>query len=72
MELGQIKHFKGTEENKAVLFIIWASFVGRVFWLSSILWTQDTGEKELGTGVPHVFQGTIMMIILKIVGIFQG
>jgi hypothetical protein len=30
---GQIKHFKGTEENKAVHFIIWASFVGSVLRL---------------------------------------
>ena len=67
---GQIKHFKGTKENKAVHCIIWARFVGRVLRLSSILRTQGTGEKELGTGVPHVFEGNIMMI-LKIVGIWR-
>jgi hypothetical protein len=67
---GQIKHFKGTEENKAVHCIIWASFVGSVLRLSSIFRTQGTGEKELGMGIPHVFQGNIIMI-LKIVGIWR-
>ncbi len=68
---GQIQHFKGTEENKAVHFIIWAGFLGRLLRLSSIFQTQGTGEKELGTGIPHVFQGNIMMILLKIVGIWM-
>ncbi len=67
---GQIKHFKGTEENKAVRFIIRAGFAVCILRLSSIFRTQGTGEKELGTGVPHVFQGNIMMI-LKIVGIWR-
>ncbi len=50
--------------------IIWAGFVGRVLRLSSISRTQSTGEKELGTGLPQVFQGNIKMI-LNIVGIWR-
>ncbi len=46
---------RNTEENKAVHFIIWASFVGSVLRLSSIFRTQGTGEKELGTGVYQVY-----------------
>ncbi len=52
------------------MFIIWTGFVGSVLRLSSIFRTQGTCEKELGTGVPHVFQENIMMILLKIVGIW--
>jgi hypothetical protein len=67
---GQIKHFKGTEANKAVHCIIQAGFVVCILRLSSIFRTQGSGEIELGTGVPHDFQGNIIMM-LKIVGIWR-
>ena len=50
--------------------IIRAGFVVSILGLSTILRTQGTSEIELETGVPHVFEGNIMMI-LKIVGIWR-
>ena len=71
--MGKSSTSKVLEKTKlySVHLIIWAGFVGRVLRLSSIFRTQGTGEKELGTGVPHVFQGNNMMILLKIVGIWR-
>ncbi len=55
---GQIKHFKGTEENKAVCCIIWAGFVGSIPRLKSIFRTKatskdaDAGDADADTTPP--------------------
>ena len=66
---GQLELFKGTEEHQAAHKIIWAGYVGLVFRLSSILWTDNAGEEELGTRIPTVFQGNITVILLNVVRI---
>ena len=66
---GQIKHFKGTEENQGVGKIIRAFFVGRVFWQTSMWWAQMTGKEELWTGIPTVFQGYTVAVLLDAVRI---
>ena len=63
----QVKLFKGTEEDQGAFNIIRARFVCSVFRQSPILRTQNTCEKELGTGIPTVIQGNIVAIILNAV-----
>ena len=59
--------FKGTKEDQGAFNIIRAKFVSSVYRQSSILWTQNTCEKEVGTGIPTVVQGNIVAIILNAV-----
>ena len=63
----QVKFFKGTEENQGVNNVIRASMAAFVFRQSPILWTQNTCEEELGTGIPTVLQGNIVAILLNAV-----
>mmetsp|Transcript_41091 Transcript_41091/g.85802 ORF Transcript_41091/g.85802 Transcript_41091/m.85802 type:complete len:82 (+) Transcript_41091:985-1230(+) len=60
--------FEGAEENEGAFNVIWPFFVGSVFRQSPILWTQNTCEVELWTGILTVFQGNIVAIILNAVG----
>ncbi len=48
----------------------WSNFVGTVFWLSSMLWTQIALEKELGTCIPTILQVNIKTIFLNAVRIW--
>jgi len=63
----QVKFFKGTEENQGVNNVIRASMAAFVFRQSPILWTHNTCEEELGTGIPTVLQGNIVAILLNAV-----
>ncbi len=63
----QVKLFKGTEENQGAFNIFRARFVGSVFRQPPILRTQNTCEEELGTSIPTVLQGNIVVIILNAV-----
>jgi hypothetical protein len=63
----QLKLFKGTEEDQGAFNVIWAFYVGSVFRQSPMLWTQNTCEEELGTGIPTVIQGNIVAILLNAV-----
>ncbi len=60
--------FKGTEENEGAFNVIWPFFVAFAFRQSPILWTQKTCEVELWTGIPTVFQGNSVAILLNAVG----
>jgi len=63
----QVKLFKGTEENQGVTNVIRASMAAFVFRQSPILWTHNTCEEKLGTGIPTVLQGNIVAILLNAV-----
>ena len=58
---------EGTEENQGVNNVIRASMALFVFRQSPILWTHNTCEEELGTGIPTVLQGNIVAILLNAV-----
>jgi hypothetical protein len=61
----QFELFKGTEENQGVYYVIGAGLLGSVFRQSSILWSQNTREEKLGTGIPAVLQGNIVSILFN-------
>ena len=65
---GQRELFKCTEENQGAFNVIRPFFVGFVFRQSPIRWTQNTCEVELWTGIPTVFQGNSVAILLNAVG----
>ncbi len=56
-------------ENQGVYYVIRAGFGGSVFRQSSILWSQNTREEKLGTGIPAVLHGSIVSILFNAVRI---
>ena len=65
---GQRELFKCTEEDQGAFNVIRPFFVGSVFRQSPIRWTQNTCEVELWTGIPTVFQGNSVAILLNALG----